>query len=131
MYSVNGGDKSTVSHWVQVLRDVKCSSMTYIALINQEQSLGCCFNMLMNTSEQQMITTRNIKTESSVSMGSASNITDALGYSTVCTRVGSTKLNYNNCAKRGADVCSPVMRLTKSFLSWLHHYELHKRHSLE
>jgi len=73
-----------------------------------------------------MITTRNLKTECSVSKGSASNITDALGYSTVCTRVGSTKLNNHNYAKRGADIRSPVTRLTERFLSWIHHFELRK-----
>jgi hypothetical protein len=49
MYSVNGGDKNTVSHWVQVLRDAKCSPVTYLALANQEQSRRHCFNMPMNT----------------------------------------------------------------------------------
>ena len=97
MYSVNAGDKSTVTGLHKFARSERCQ-VEFHDTHYSGQPTAVTWALHQHADENNLnntwITTRNHKTERSESKGSASNITDALGYSKVCAHVGFRKLNY-------------------------------------
>jgi hypothetical protein len=75
-------------HELRVLRHAKQSSVTRVALAGQQQSLICCFNMLINSSETtdglQLV---ELATELSVPKERVT-ILGAFGYLKKCVLVG-------------------------------------------